>query len=39
MPAIPPAPCAAENGVVKKASGSLKIVHDPYAKNNALFER
>jgi DNA-directed RNA polymerase III subunit RPC1 len=25
--------CAAYNGVVKKASGSLKIIHERYSKN------
>ncbi len=31
--------CGADNGVVKKATGSLKIVHDPYAKNKDLYEQ
>lgn len=26
-----------DNGVVKKATGSLKIVHDPFSKNVRLF--
>ncbi|KAL4425069.1 hypothetical protein ABPG77_010383 [Micractinium sp. CCAP 211/92] len=29
--------CGSDNGVVKKATGSLKIVHDPYSKNVKLF--
>ena len=31
--------CGTENGVVKKATGSLKIVHDPYTKNRDLYEQ
>ncbi len=30
--------CSAYNGVVKKATGTLKIVHDPYSKNESLKE-
>jgi len=30
--------CGAYNGVVKKATGSLKIVHDKYSKNLSLWD-